>query len=65
VHYCLGANLARLEMRVMFEELLPRFSRYELVQPAEWTRSNRHTGLRHLVLRLGRDGHEKAPPDRA
>ena len=25
VHYCLGANLARLEMRVMFEELFARY----------------------------------------
>ena len=55
LHYCLGANLARLEMRIMFEELLPRFSRYELVQPVEWTRSNRHTGIRHLVLEVTRD----------
>ena len=50
IHYCLGANLARLEMRVMFEELLPRFSTYELVEPVEWTRSNRHSGIRHLVV---------------
>ncbi len=54
IHFCLGANLARLEMRVMFEELLPAFDRYELVAPVEWTRSNRHTGIRHLNLRLGR-----------
>ena len=52
IHYCLGANLARLEMRVMFEELLPRFSTYELVEPVEWTRSNRHTGIRHLILQV-------------
>jgi cytochrome P450 len=54
IHYCLGANLARLEMRVMFEELLPAFTRIELAGPVEWTRSNRHTGLRHLPLRLAR-----------
>ena len=54
LHYCLGANLARLEIRVMFEELLPRFARYRLVEPVEWTRSNRHTGIRHMVLELGR-----------
>ena len=50
IHYCLGANLARLELRVLFEELLPRFSSVEVVRPVEWTRSNRHTGIRHLWL---------------
>jgi cytochrome P450 len=54
VHYCLGANLARLEMRVVFEELLSAFAGYELAGPVEWARSNRHTGIRHLPLRLWR-----------
>jgi cytochrome P450 len=54
LHYCIGASLARLEIRVTLEELLPRFSDYRLVEPVEWTRSNRHTGIRHLVLELGR-----------
>ncbi|MBJ7387620.1 MAG: cytochrome P450, partial [Mycolicibacterium sp.] len=52
VHYCLGANLARLELRVLFEELLTRFASARLVEPVEWTRSNRHTGLRHMVVAL-------------
>ncbi|MCW2730317.1 MAG: putative cytochrome [Mycobacterium sp.] len=52
VHYCLGANLARLELRVLFEELLGRFSSAALVKPVEWTRSNRHTGIRHMVVEL-------------
>lgn len=52
VHYCLGASLARLEMRVVFEEMLPRFERYELAGPIEWARSNRHTGIRHMPVRL-------------
>lgn len=52
VHYCLGANLARLELRVLFEELLGRFSSVQVIKPVEWTRSNRHTGIRHLVVEL-------------
>jgi cytochrome P450 len=52
VHYCLGANLARLELRVLFEELLSRFHTVRVVRPVEWTRSNRHTGIRHLVVDL-------------
>jgi cytochrome P450 len=54
IHFCLGANLARLEIRVMFEELLPRFGSFEVVSPVEWTRSNRHTGIRHLRVRVSR-----------
>jgi cytochrome P450 len=54
IHFCLGANLARLEMRVLFEELLPAFRGYELVEPVEWTRSNRHTGIRHMKVALER-----------
>jgi cytochrome P450 len=50
LHFCLGANLARLELRVVFEELFTDFARFELAGPVEWTRSNRHTGIRHLPL---------------
>ena len=52
VHYCLGANLARLELRVLYDELLSRFGTVRVAEPVEWTRSNRHTGIRHLVVEV-------------
>jgi cytochrome P450 len=52
VHYCLGANLARLELRVLYQELVRRYSELQVTRPVEWTRSNRHTGIRHLFVRL-------------
>jgi cytochrome P450 len=54
LHFCLGANLARLEMRVLLEELADRFPSLQLAHPPEWTRSNRHTGIRHLLVELAR-----------
>jgi cytochrome P450 len=59
VHFCLGANLARLEIRVLFEELFAAFVGYELVEPVEWARSNRHTGVRHMKIRLRRGSEER------
>ena len=52
MHYCLGASLARLEMRLLFEELLPRFPRIELIGPPRYTRDNRLFGLKELPVRL-------------
>jgi cytochrome P450 len=54
VHFCLGAHLARLEIRVALEEVLRTVESFELASPPVWTRSNRHTGIRHLPLRLQR-----------
>jgi cytochrome P450 len=52
VHHCLGASLARLEIRVVMTELLARVDAIELAGPVEWTRSNKHTGIRQLPVRM-------------
>lgn len=55
VHFCLGAHLARLEIRVALEEVLRSVESFTLTAPPVWTRSNRHTGIRHLPVRLKRN----------
>ncbi|MGZ8753075.1 MAG: cytochrome P450 [Acidimicrobiia bacterium] len=52
VHFCLGANLARLEIRVMLEELLTRVGSIELAGEPAYTRANRLWGLRSLPVTL-------------
>ena len=51
-HFCLGASLARLEIRVLLEELLDRCERVEVVGDVERLRSNFLHGIKHLPLRL-------------
>ncbi|MFF0632571.1 cytochrome P450 [Nocardia sp. NPDC004151] len=58
-HFCLGSNLARMEMRVVFDALLDRVEIAELTGAVEYTRSNKHTGVRHMPVRLRPRGEEK------
>lgn len=51
-HYCLGASLARLELRVMFEELIPRLSSVELAGEVTRIRSNFVNGIKRLPVRV-------------
>jgi len=51
-HFCLGASLARLEIRIMFEELLARFPQITVTGPASRLRSNFVNGIKHLPVRL-------------
>ncbi len=51
-HFCLGAHLARLEVRVVFEELLKRAAEFELTGPPERLRSNFFNGIKRLPVRV-------------
>jgi cytochrome P450 len=51
-HLCLGAHLARLEIKILIEELLPRLANIELAGPIEHLRSNFIAGIKRLPLRV-------------
>lgn len=52
-HYCLGANLAKLELEVMFEALLNRLPEIEVIGPPERLRDLTINGIKHLPVRYG------------
>jgi cholest-4-en-3-one 26-monooxygenase len=49
-HFCLGANLARLEIRVMFEEVLRRMPEMVQAGTVSRLRSNFINGIKHLPV---------------
>jgi len=52
-HFCLGANLARLEIRIMFTELLEAMPDLELAGEVQRLRSNFINGIKHLPVAAG------------
>ncbi|MBU6316413.1 MAG: cytochrome P450 [Acidobacteria bacterium] len=50
VHYCLGAMLARMEMKALFGALLPRLEYVELAGDPELVRSTFVSGLKRLPI---------------
>ncbi len=51
-HLCLGNNLARMEIRLMFEELIPRLRTIELNGEVRRVRSNFVNGIKTLPVKV-------------
>ncbi|MEO6318771.1 MAG: cytochrome P450 [Acidimicrobiales bacterium] len=51
-HFCLGAQLARLEIRMLFEEMAQRYPRIEALGAPDRLRSNFIGGIKHLPVAL-------------
>jgi cytochrome P450 len=52
IHHCLGAHLAKMEVRIAFEELLARPEVLELAGQPERLRSNFFNGIKRLPVRV-------------
>jgi cytochrome P450 len=49
-HFCLGASLARMEIRIMLEEIVDRFDEFRFDGPIERFRTNKHAGVKHMPV---------------
>jgi len=56
-HFCLGANLARTEIRIVLHELLTRFEDFRLEGPIRRVRTNKHAGVAHMPVSFRRIRH--------
>ena len=51
-HYCIGTHLARLEIRVLYEQLFPRLKSIEQTGPERRLVSNFTNGLKHFPVHM-------------
>jgi cytochrome P450 len=52
IHLCMGSHLARMEVRITFEELLSRDLKIELTGTPERLRSNFFNGIKRLPVKV-------------
>jgi cytochrome P450 len=51
-HFCLGANLARRELRAIFTQILTRLDTLEVTGEPDYLNSNFINGIKHLPCRV-------------
>ena len=56
IHFCMGSRLAELQLRILWEELLPRFSRIEVLEEPGRSFSSFTNGYTDLLVRAHRRG---------
>lgn len=49
-HYCLGAHLARMEMQIMFEEIIPRLRNPKFAEPVQYVRDYFVNGIKEMKI---------------
>ena len=52
IHFCMGSRLAELQLRILWEEILPRFERIEVQAEPERTLSSFVKGYTHLPVQV-------------
>lgn len=64
VHRCMGARLAELQLRILWEELLARFEDIEVVEEPEYLQSNFVRGYTKMMVTLTPLGEQPRPRER-
>lgn len=54
-HFCIGSHLARLELKLMFEELIPRLRNPQFVTPPQFVRSYFVNAMKELRIRFDKE----------
>lgn len=49
-HFCIGAHLARMELNIIFSEMLPRLSNPQFAGKVEYTRNNLIHGIKKMPI---------------
>ncbi|MGI9285043.1 MAG: cytochrome P450, partial [Pseudomonadales bacterium] len=57
LHFCLGTHLAKQEMRIMFEQILPRMRNPEFSGPVKYMRSYFINSIREMPIRFTPEAH--------
>ncbi|GLR66111.1 cytochrome P450 [Acidocella aquatica] len=52
IHRCMGMNIAKLQLRILWEEMLDRFEFIEMLKPPVRTMSNQINGYTEVMVRI-------------
>ena len=64
-HFCLGSHLARLELRIVMEQVITRLRNPVLLEPIRYTRSVFVNGIKSMRIRFDPEAGAEAPAARS